>query len=103
MSACLPYIVVSVCVDYFHVDAPEPTSVVAIGQKDAPPRSASPSNSRCAACFWLRVSLRLERGISLAIANEAVALEVPLPDVRWPDSPVPHPSAFRGPPRPALS
>ena len=64
---------------------------------------AAVSDDSCAACNWLRLGRRLEAGISLERTREAVVDRVGAPTALFPESPIPHPSLFRGPPHLVLS
>jgi hypothetical protein len=113
-AACLPYIVVSVLVESLHVStAPrqEPVAFAQVAAPDGTLRIAAPSgpcmhaaqaDDGCPACSWLRLGRRLESGIALVPTHEVTTEAVAAVLSVWPDSPVPHPSLFRGPPRSIL-
>jgi hypothetical protein len=113
-AACLPYVVLSVVVESFHTSPAgrvEPvrtlvsmaSNAVAATPADGPCIHAAVGDDSCAACNWLRLGRRIESGISLARTRETVVEPVAVAAALRPDSPVPHPSLFRGPPRPVLS
>lgn len=52
----------------------------------------------CPACTWLRVGTRQAQPVGLLATAETIPVLVPLPGSEWPDSPVPDPASFRGPP-----
>jgi hypothetical protein len=60
---------------------------------------APPTESyACPACTWLRVGTRQAQPIGLLATAETIPVLLLLPDSEWPDSPVPDPASFRGPP-----
>jgi len=103
VTACLPYILVSVFVDFLH-EHREPgagTPVVLAGHTVPLPGSTNPASlpeSKCPVCAWLRVGPRLETPVTPGAPTFVTPTEVATVDEQWPDSPVPPPSAFRGPP-----
>jgi hypothetical protein len=98
---------VSVFVDFLHVEAASPIGAYALAGSDvlvtsAPVRPPTDPPS-CPACLWQRLVPRHTTHISLNLTRDAVrVLFVPLV-AEWPDSPVPRPAAFRGPPRSTLA
>ena len=100
-AACLPYILVSILVESLHV-APKPGGSDVIGGSAISlaaglPRSATEPYS-CPACAWQRVGTEQVQHIGISANGDTVRVP-PVPRVaEWPDSPVPRPAAFRGPP-----
>ena len=106
VAVCLPYILVSIFAESLHVGRPDGSLLPAGGSQAvvaaAVPSSAS-SDFSCPVCRWLRDGRRLEVGFGLARIEGSVPSRVDPFITEWPDSPVPRPSAFRGPPRPFLA
>jgi hypothetical protein len=106
--ACLPYIVVSVLVESLHSgtaphgEGPAPSGIV-LRTDGAPTVAPATAGDECPACNWLRLGRRIESPVGLTRTQELVRDDVSPVVALWPDSPVPHPSLFRGPPRPVLS
>jgi hypothetical protein len=94
---------VSVFVDFLHVDRLTAPSAIGVAASDVlitarPVRSPNDPSS-CPACVWQRLAPRQVAQVCLNLTADTVrALLVPLA-TEWPDSPVPRPAAFRGPPR----
>lgn len=113
-AACLPYIVVSVLVESLHVSPvlrQEPVAPVQTLAAQGTLRIVAPfvscihetlPDDSCPACNWLRIGRRLESGITLVRTRDVTLEAVAYTQTTWPNSPVPHPSLFRGPPRPVL-
>ena len=107
MAACLPYLLVSVFVESFHVVRPEATGPYTLGgslvlsNEALVPAPADPL--ACPACAWLRVGTQQLTHISISLAGDLVPVPVVPQLAEWPDSPTPRPSAFRGPPRSTLA
>lgn len=112
-AACLPYIVLSVVVELFHTSTagrvePAWTFVSAARGSASPAPVSGPcihaavGDDTCAACNWLRLGRRAESGICLQRTRETVLARVAVVESLWPASPIPHPSLFRGPPRPIV-
>jgi hypothetical protein len=109
-AACLPYIVVSVFVESLHTgqarqgDTPAQAATVVIdAAASGPIVQAAGSDESCPACNWLRLGRRIESPVGLVRTQDTVLADTPPLVALWPDSPVPHPALFRGPPRPVLS
>ena len=109
-AACLPYIVVSVFVESLHTgqarqgDASAPAAIVVTdAAASGPILQAAGSDESCPACNWLRLGRRIESPVGLVRTQDTVLAVTPPLVALWPDSPVPHPALFRGPPRPVLS
>lgn len=103
--SCVPYLVLCVFADFLHAHpllTRGPAS--AIQQRVATPSPATQiPDAACAICQWQRVSPRLQAAVvSGPATGQADTLVVA---AAWisPNSPVPLPSAFRGPPSPSLS
>ena len=99
----LPYVLMAVLVDAIHV-APAGTTGRAQVRVDASRvlehgSDTTPIDTRlCPACGWLRAGTSSSPVITLLVTTDTVRVPRILPDVEWPDSPVPNPTAFRGPP-----
>jgi hypothetical protein len=98
---------VSVFVESLHVVPPSDVNAYALSRSDALttarplPQPTDPYS--CPACVWQRVSTQQASHIGITPARDPVpVLIVPL-IAEWPDSPVPRPAAFRGPPRSTLA
>jgi hypothetical protein len=108
-AACLPYIVVSVFVESLHTgqarqgDTPALATTVTDAAASGPVLQAAGSDESCPACNWLRLGRRIESPVGLVRTQDTVLADTPPLVALWPDSPVPHPALFRGPPRPVLS
>lgn len=113
-AACLPYIVLSVVVELFHTSPAgrvEPAwtfvsraaSTGGAAPTSGPCMHAAVGDDSCAACNWLRVGRRLESAVSLERTRETVVERVVVTAALFPESPIPHPSLLRGPPRPVVS
>ena len=105
--SCVPYLLLSVFADFLHVHPlPSPGSAaVGIAQPavsvPAQPPHRIPDWS-CAICQWQRVGPGPQAAtVAFAIVS-APALVLPV-TAAFPKSPVPHPSAFRGPPLQSFS
>ena len=107
IAACLPYLLLSVFVDFLHVHpawgraglhvqvAAASTTLTA-----PPPQSARLPDYSCAVCQWLRIGTRLQASVAVGPAIGLLPVLVPSLPTESPESPIPHPPAFRGPPRP---
>jgi hypothetical protein len=102
-AACLPYLLVSVFVDFVHVHAPVRMAVSAQagesaiggpGERPAPPRDYT-----CTACLWLRTGLQLVSNAPARLSSQAAtSAALLLPSAMWPDGPAVSPALLRGPP-----
>jgi hypothetical protein len=102
-AACLPYILVSVFVESLHAATrPDADDVIAGASASiaigAPGSSATDPYS-CPVCAWLSVGTQQVRQIAIGATGDSVRALPVLLAAAWPDSPVPHPALFRGPPR----
>jgi hypothetical protein len=107
VAACLPYVLLAVFADFTHVHS-APNRALSPDTTQGPvvagaANGAAQTGSSCPVCLWLRAGPRLVSQISVEAAVTAVqsAIAPNLGDT--PPSPVPHPAAFRGPPRPSFS
>jgi len=105
---CVPYVLLSIFADFLHVHPL--TAGVGIGvsvvheANYAPPYTARHiPESACAICQWQRVGTRLHAATSVGPATPAPQMLVAAIGDAFPDSPVPLPRAFRGPPSLSLS
>lgn len=102
VTACLPYILMALLVESLHGAQPSDSVGVAWAAQTtsvaAGPVAADHAPYACPVCAWLRVGTRQVQQTSLPGAIDAVPLLVAPHLADWPDSPVPHPTAFRGPP-----
>jgi hypothetical protein len=105
VSACLPYVVLSVFVDFVHVHprVRVPVPVAAAGAPNAAGswttavETSAPDYS-CPVCQWLRAGPRPGPQVALESADATTESDVAPNRPHAPQSPVPHPDAFRGPP-----
>jgi hypothetical protein len=108
-AACLPYILVSVFVESLHTGpsgstfAPATTQSVVAADGGVLHVQAPVPEESCPACNWLRLGRRIENPVGLVRTQDIVLAAAPPLIALWPESPVPHPALFRGPPRPVLS
>ena len=96
----------AVFVDFTHVHA-APNHPVSSATSKGPAVAGAADGARqtgasCPVCLWLRSGPRLTSQISVEGARSAVQPESALMTDNAPASPIPHPTAFRGPPRPAF-
>lgn len=108
IAACLPYLLVSVFVDFVHVHAPAPVSVsAATGEATmaGPGAHQAPRpDYTCTACLWLRTGLQLVANAPARVASQASTGALPrLKKAIWPDGPTVRPALLRGPPRSLLA
>ena len=102
VTACLPYILMALLVESLH--GAQPSDFVGLASAAqttsvaAGPVAADHEPYACPVCAWLRVGTRQVQQTSLVGAIDAVPRLVSPHLADWPDSPVPHPTAFRGPP-----
>jgi hypothetical protein len=107
--SCVPYLLLSIFADFLHVHPLlNPPRSVATGIVHAvefapPPAARRLPDSACAICQWQRVGPRLHAAISAGPATFAPQVLVVAAGSSFHESPVPHPSAFRGPPSLSLS
>ncbi len=99
----VPYLLLAVFADFLHVHpirVPD-RATAGIVHRIAQVPGRHPyrvPDAICAICQWHRLGSRLQAATSVArIALPAPDLVAP-PVAAVPDSPVPHPTAFRGPP-----
>jgi hypothetical protein len=105
---CVPYLLLAVFADFLHVHPlPVPDSVVAgVVHHISPTPARHPyriPDTTCAICQWHRVGPRLQAAALVARATLQAPALVASATAAVPKSPVPHPSAFRGPPPPSIS
>lgn len=101
VAACLPYLLLSVVVDFVHVHGQVSTSVYAPGEAALTARGdpAHQPDRPCTVCLWLRSGLQLTSNTPTALTAETATSDLVLPaDAVWPDSPTPRPAPLRGPP-----
>lgn len=106
IAACLPYLLLSVFVDFLHVHPAWGRAGLHVQVEGAPDVLTVPSSQSsrlpdysCAVCQWLRMGTRLQPSLAVATALGMLPVAVQPMQTEWPESPVPHPPAFRGPPR----
>lgn len=103
IAACLPYLLLSVSVQFLHVHRFDSGTAAVLG---AGPASVSPATHRsarlpdtpCAICQWLRVGPRLQPRVSIDPATRPLADAIAVPAAHSPDSPDLTSVALRGPP-----
>lgn len=104
---CVPYLFLSVFADFLHVHPLfGPGSRVGIVHQIASVPTQRPHqipDASCAICQWQRIRPRLQAAMSGSPAILSVPTLVVAVAAAFPESPVPHPSAFRGPPQPSFS
>ncbi len=103
LSACLPYLLLSLFLAFVHVeriDGDVPHAIHgSIAHVAAPSLHSEriPTDS-CAACSWLRVQTSQQVQVSVGVWTP-LDLDNPLPlDAALPDNPMPRTSPGRGPP-----
>jgi hypothetical protein len=103
-AACLPYVLVSIFVEFLHVDPQFRARVapVAVGEASAVASRTSRTDDACPTCLWLRIGVRLGSRVLSPNPTVVVSAEIATPPADWPDSPVQHPTALRGPPAPVF-
>jgi hypothetical protein len=101
MAVWVPYLLLTVLVD-FHVHRFQGGGLsIASGvtSVSAPSGTSSQSSgSSCAICQLQRISVRLVSHAAVGPGRSMPAVVAPV-ETAHRDSPVPHPSSFRGPPR----
>jgi hypothetical protein len=103
----VPYLLLSVFADFLHVHpllspgSPAVGIVYRVVPAPAHPPYRIPDWS-CAICQWQRVGPRPQAATLASEILSAPTLILRVP-AAFPTSPVPHPSAFRGPPQPSFS
>ncbi len=107
VAACLPYLLLSVFVDFLHVHPAWGRAGLHVQVAGAPSTLTVPASQSaqlpdysCAVCQWLRMGTRLQASVTVATALGMLPAVVYAAQTEAPESPVPHPPAFRGPPRP---
>lgn len=106
VAACLPYLLLSVFVDFVHLHpllddggAPQMSATSHV----APCPAAKTFDSPCAVCQWLRGGTGLQpsiaAGLSVILLPDAVSLDTTTPR----GSPVPLVGSLRGPPSPRFA
>jgi hypothetical protein len=106
--SCVPYLLVALFADFLHAHPLLNPDAPAIGIIQHLPSAAAPRthrnpNTTCAICQMQRVRTRLQPKTSGTRVTLAAPTLVVAIDATVPQSPVPHPSAFRGPPRTFVS
>jgi hypothetical protein len=103
-AACLPWVVTSVLVDFVHVHAPLGGLVATVTAAPLANPPAAGDDYACPACAWLKIGQRAVAPFPVRVAIRATPPEiVPLPVACWTRSPIPRPTAFRGPPHPTFA
>jgi hypothetical protein len=99
VAICLPYLLVSVLVDFVHVHLPAGAATTQTAAFAAPSRSTPQPDYTCTSCAWLRsgVQLLATTGDALAVGITATAF-VFAPDAVRPDTPLAQSAPLRGPP-----
>jgi hypothetical protein len=105
---CVPYLLLSIFADFLHVHPLTAGLGIGVGVVHeatyAPPSTSRHiPESSCAICQWQRVGTRLQPMASFGPATPAPQISVTARVAAFPDSPIPHPRAFRGPPSLSLS
>jgi hypothetical protein len=104
--SCVPYLLLSTFGDFLHVHPllnPTPRiGIVHAVQFTPRPAARRVPETSCAICLWQRVGSRLQNAISAGPAALAPHALVAGVTAQFPLSPVPHPSAYRGPPQLSL-
>jgi hypothetical protein len=109
VAALMPYALAAVFADFGHVhSAQEPRAPVGAVYPtvEARPLTRPPvdgTDPSCPACAWLRTGHRAETPVTIGLAARELASPIRLLESEWPDSPVPHQPALRGPPPPSFS
>ncbi|MEO8360260.1 MAG: hypothetical protein ABI672_09545 [Vicinamibacteria bacterium] len=107
VAACLPYVLLAVFADFLHVHSAW-TRMVASNTNQGPSLSDKVEGARqpgapCPLCLFLRDAPRLTSLLSVEAARVTTIPKIWLPPADAPASPIPHPTAFRGPPTLALA
>jgi hypothetical protein len=107
VAACLPYVLLAIFADFTHVHS-APAGALSPDTTHGPVvagalNGAAQTGSSCPVCLWLRAGPRLVSQVSVEAAVTTVQSAVTPALGDAPPSPVPHPPAFRGPPRPSFS
>jgi hypothetical protein len=106
--SCVPYLLLSLFADFLHGHPLLNPDAPAIGIVHHVPSAAAPRPHKlpgapCAICQMQRVRTRLQAGTARTSATIPDPTLLASVSVAVPKSPVPHPSAFRGPPRTFVS
>ncbi len=106
LAASLPYLLVSVLVDFVHVHAPAGPGASAAERAITLPvqRTVPRADYTCTACLWLRTGLQLVASARARLSAQACTSDFVLPAFTVsPDSPASRPALLRGPPFASLS
>jgi hypothetical protein len=100
MAACLPYLLLAAFVDFVHVDRQAETAAPASDtvRLAGPAAPAGAHDQACPICAWLRVGPGLDTPIAPGACADLVARMIAPIRLTPPESPVPLPAQFRGPP-----
>jgi hypothetical protein len=101
VAACLPYLLVSVFVESFHVVRPAAARAYTLGASvalsDAAVVPAPTDPFACPACAWLRVGTQQLSHISISLGGDIVPVPIVPHFAEWPDSPTPSLGVSRSP------
>jgi hypothetical protein len=104
--SCVPYLVLSIFADFLHAH-PLFDSAPSVGiVQQVAPCAEHPHripDSSCAICQWQRVSPKLQATTSVGPVTLTIQAPTLARIAAFPQSPVPHPTTFRGPPSPSFS
>ncbi len=102
LAASLPYLLVSVFVDFVHVHAATAGPGTSSTEQSItlPVQRTTPrADYTCTACLWLRTGLQLVSSARARLAVQACTNDlVLLAFTVWPESPTSPPALLRGPP-----
>lgn len=101
MAACLPYLLLAMFVDFLHAHRPDSGPAPVPGVVHVAPAPDGPEATpdyACPVCAWLRMGPSVEAPFSLATCSASLSRMAAPTIAAAPDSPVPLPSLFRGPP-----
>ncbi|HEY7789217.1 MAG TPA: hypothetical protein VIC33_01775 [Vicinamibacterales bacterium] len=110
LAALLPYVFTAVCVDFLHVHPQAAEAVICADHsvrsvEPVPTQDGQPFDSQqdpCPACVWLRISYRIEPGISITPSFQLLSEALPTPVRTAPTLAARQPASLRGPPPIAL-
>lgn len=106
LAALLPYLLTAVCVDFLHVHVQAADAAICADHsvrsvEPVPAQDGQPFDHQqdpCPACVWLRVSFRVEAGLSISPSFHALNETPPVPLGLAPDVATRRTASLRGPP-----
>ncbi|HEY3884992.1 MAG TPA: hypothetical protein VGL62_07285 [Vicinamibacterales bacterium] len=97
-AACVPYLFLSMFVDFVHVHPLGASASGAAYQTVVAARSSKTPEGPCAVCQWLRADTGLRTPIAAGIGAELLATDMVTRALEWHTQTVVSSCEFRGPP-----